>query len=100
MFGFRVPNLAELHTALVEDSLKEQLEESVPTGLESSLTQLPVCRDELCYHRAGLLKTLHPGRARVPILRDTGREIRNPHICLTNGSRNVVIEINNVKLSF
>ena len=67
---FRVSNLAELDTALIEDSFEEKLEKSIPAGLETSLTQLPVCRDELRYHRAGLLKTLHPGRARVPILRD------------------------------
>lgn len=64
----RASNLAELHTALIEDSLKEQLEESIPAGLESSFTQLSISRDELCHHRAGLLKTLHPGRARVPVL--------------------------------
>lgn len=64
----RASNLAELHTALIEDSLKEQLEESIPAGFESSLTQLSIGRDELCHHLAGLLKTLHPGRARVPVL--------------------------------
>lgn len=80
MFRFSVSNLAELHTALIEDSLEEQLKESIPAGLESSLTQLPVCRDELRYHGAGLLKTLHPGRARVPVL-NTRSEIRKQHTC-------------------
>lgn len=61
-------NLAELHTALIQDPLQEQLEESVPAGLESSFTQLSVSGDELCHHGAGLLETLHPGRARVPVL--------------------------------
>lgn len=70
-FGWqkRASNLAELHTTLIEDSFEEQLKESIPTGFESSFTQLPVRRNELRYHRASLLKTLHPGCARVPILR-------------------------------
>lgn len=68
MIAFRDSHLAELHAALVEDSLQHQLEESLLAGLESCLAQLPVCRDELCHHGAGLLKTLHPGRAWVPIL--------------------------------
>lgn len=76
MSGVRDSNLAELHAALIEDSLKEQLEESILTGLESSLAQLPVGRDELCHHGAGLLKTLHPGCAWVPILRTTDAEKR------------------------
>lgn len=66
-----ISNLAELHAALIEDSLHKQLEESVTAGFESSLTQLPVGWNKLCHHRAGFLKTLHPGCARVPVLKRT-----------------------------
>ena len=76
MFSFGRSNLAELHTALIEDALEKQLEESIPARFETSLAQLPVRWDELCHHGAGLLKTMHPGRAGVPILWDPSREIR------------------------
>ena len=60
--------LAELHAALVQDSLEEQLEQPVPAGLEPGLAQLPVGGDELCHHVAGLLEAVYPGRAGVPVL--------------------------------
>lgn len=63
-------HLAELHAALVQDALEKKLEESIPAGLEARLAQLPVGRNELRHHDAGLLKTLHPGCARVPVLTD------------------------------
>lgn len=70
MFGFSSPNLTELHTALIEDSLESQLEKSILASFESGLTQLPVCRNELRHHGAGLLKTLYSGCAWVPVLGD------------------------------
>lgn len=99
-FSPRGSNLAELHAALIQDSLKEQLEESVPAGLESSLTQFPVCRDELCDHRAGLLKALHPGCARVPILRTTGRKSKNIQAEHMRINIRILKATNEVKLSF
>ena len=68
-FALRRPHLAELHAALVQDSLEEQLEEAVPAGLEPGLAQLPVSGDELCHHVAGLLEAVHPRGAGVPVLR-------------------------------
>lgn len=68
-------NLAELHTALIQDPLEKQLEESIPAGFESSFTQLSIRGDELCHHGAGLLKTLHPGRAGVPVLKEVTAEM-------------------------
>lgn len=60
--------LTELHTALVKDSLDEQLEEAVPAGSEARLAQLPVCGDELRHHRTRLLEAVDTSRARVPVL--------------------------------
>lgn len=59
--------LAELHAALVEDPLDEQLEEAVPAGPEARLAQLPVGGDELGHHGAGLLEAVDPGGAGVPV---------------------------------
>lgn len=80
VLALRDSHLAELHAALIEDPLQHQLEESVLTGFESRLAQLPVRRDELCHHGTGLLKTLHPGCARVPILpyTDADTDLKNP----------------------
>lgn len=62
------PHLAELHTALVQNPLDEQLEEAVPAGPEARLAQLPVSRDELGHHGTGLLEAVDARRARVPVL--------------------------------
>lgn len=87
MFGSRSSNLAELHTALVQNSFEKQLEESISAGLEAGLTQLPVCGDELCHHGAGLLETLHPGRAWVPVLEDNTHEYQVEANSLSHISR-------------
>lgn len=60
--------LTELHAALVEDPLDEQLEEAVAARPEASLAQLPVRGNELCHHGAGLFEAVHACRARVPVL--------------------------------
>lgn len=62
------PHLAELHAALVQDPLDEQLEEAVPAGPEAGLAQLPVGGDELGHHGARLLEAVDARRARVPVL--------------------------------
>lgn len=60
--------LTELHAALVQDPLDEQLEEAVATRPEASLAQLPVRGNELGHHGAGLFEAVHACRARVPVL--------------------------------
>lgn len=60
--------LTELHAALVQDPLDEQLEEAVATRPEAGLAQLPVRGNELGHHGAGLLEAVHACRARVPVL--------------------------------
>ena len=67
-FALRRPHLAELHAALVQDALDEQLEEAVPAGPEARLAQLAVGGDELGHHGAALLEAVDARRAGVPVL--------------------------------
>ena len=59
--------LAELHAALVQHALDQQLKEAVAASLEARLAQLTVRRDELGHHDAGLLEAVHARRAGVPV---------------------------------
>ena len=61
-------HLAELHAALVQDALDEQLEEAVAAGPEARLAQLAVGGDELGHHGAALLEAVDARRAGVPVL--------------------------------
>ncbi len=60
--------LAELNAAFVQDSLDEELEQTVTTGFESGFAQFAVGRDEFGHHRAGLLEAVNSGCAGVPVL--------------------------------